>query len=353
VSASVGPARPALRGGLFALAAALLFGASTPLVQRYGAGAGSFWVAALLYAGAAAIGFMSLQPAAKEARLNVADLPRLALMAAFGAALGPVLLVWGLAETSGVSASLLLTLEAVFTVLLARVFYGEQMDRRVVTALILLTGGGALLVLDQTHAPGDMRALGALAVLGATAAWGLDNSLSRALSARDPAQVVLGKSLLGALATAGLAVALGQAPPRTTATLVLLATGAIGYGLSLRMYLLAQREFGAARTASVFAFAPFIGAAVAFALGERGASAWLGAGALLMLAGVLLHLMERHAHAHVHEAQEHEHAHTHGDGHHLHSHDPLPAGAHSHMHRHEPLAHSHPHVPDMHHLHRH
>ena len=346
-------ARPALRGGLFALAAAMLFGASTPLVQRYGAGAGSFWVASLLYAGAAAVGLMTLQPAAREARLMAADLPRLALMAAVGAALGPVLLVWGLAQTSGVSASLLLTLEAVFTVLLARAFYGEQMDRRVVTALILLTSGGAMLVLDQAHASGGMRALGALAVLGATAAWGLDNSLSRALSARDPAQVVLGKSMLGALATAGLAAALGQAPPHAAAALALLATGAIGYGLSLRLYLLAQREFGAARTASVFAFAPFIGAAVAFALGERGASIWLAGGALLMLAGVLLHLMERHAHAHVHETLEHEHAHTHGDGHHLHTHDPLPAGAHSHRHRHEVIAHSHPHVPDQHHVHRH
>ena len=346
-------ARPALRGGLFALAAALLFGASTPLMQRFGVGAGSFWVAALLYAGAAAIGFMSLQPAVREARLTLADLPRLTLMAAVGAALAPVLLVWGLTQTSGVSASLLLTLEAVFTVLLARAFYGEQMDRRVVTALVLLTGGGAMLVLDQAHASGGMRALGALAVLGATAAWGLDNSLSRALSARDPSQVVLGKSLLGALATAGLAAALGQPLPSATATFGLLATGAIGYGLSLRLYLLAQREFGAARTASVFAFAPFIGAALAFALGERGVSAWFAGGALLMLAGVLLHLMERHAHAHVHAAQEHEHAHTHGDGHHLHSHDPLPAAAHSHMHRHEPLAHSHPHVPDQHHLHRH
>ena len=48
--------RPALRGGLFALLAAVLFGISTPLVQRFGAGAGAFGTAALLYAGAAAVG---------------------------------------------------------------------------------------------------------------------------------------------------------------------------------------------------------------------------------------------------------------------------------------------------------
>ena len=35
-------ALPALRGGLIALGAALLFGASTPLVQQFGAGVGSF-----------------------------------------------------------------------------------------------------------------------------------------------------------------------------------------------------------------------------------------------------------------------------------------------------------------------
>ena len=33
--------RPALRGGLLALLAALLFGVSTPLVQRFGDGVGA------------------------------------------------------------------------------------------------------------------------------------------------------------------------------------------------------------------------------------------------------------------------------------------------------------------------
>ena len=46
----------ALRGGLFALLAAALFGISTPWVQKLGAGLGAFSTAALLYAGAALIG---------------------------------------------------------------------------------------------------------------------------------------------------------------------------------------------------------------------------------------------------------------------------------------------------------
>lgn len=345
--------RPALRGGLLALGAALLFGASTPLVQRFGLNLNTFWTAALLYAGAALVGLLSLQSREQEARLRASDLTRLVAMAACGAALGPVLLVWGLAHTSGTSASLMLTLEAVFTVLLARWFYAEHMDRRVVTALGLLTAGGALLVLDQARGTGGAQWLGLLAVLGATAAWGLDNTLSRALAERDPGQVVFGKSLLGALVTAGIAVAFGAPLPPLESGLPLLLIGATGYGLSLRLYLLAQREFGAARTGSVFAFAPFLGAVLAFALGERGASAWLIAGALLMLAGVVLHLMERHAHEHTHDALAHEHAHSHDDGHHNHAHGDVGEGTHSHWHQHVPLVHVHPHTPDAHHVHRH
>jgi ABC-type nickel/cobalt efflux system permease component RcnA len=146
---------------------------------------------------------------------------------------------------------------------------------------------------------------------------------------------------------------MGEPLPTLTAALGLLAVGATGYGLSLRFYLLAQRAFGAARTGSVFAFAPFIGALVAFAFGERSASALMGLGGLFMLAGVMLHLMESHAHAHTHEAMTHEHAHRHDDGHHNHVHDEMPDGTHSHVHQHEPLSHNHAHVPDAHHPHRH
>jgi hypothetical protein len=129
--------------------------------------------------------------------------------------------------------------------------------------------------------------------------------------------------------------------------------GASGYGLSLRFYLLAQRSFGAARTGSVFAAAPFVGAVIAFALGDRNVSLLPLGGAALMIAGVLLHITERHEHEHEHDALEHEHAHSHDDGHHDHTHTPMPAGMHSHLHTHEPVRHSHPHAPDLHHIHPH
>ena len=347
---------PALRGGLLALLAATLFGLSTPLVQHFGQGLGAFSTAALLYAGAAFVALWMRQPVELEAKLKRADLPRLLAMAGFGAVIGPVALAWGLQRTSGTSASLMLTLEALFTVVLAWRLYGESMDKRVATAMLLLLAGGMALVADQGLA-GNTQLLGLLAVLAATAAWGLDNTLSRGVADRDPAQVVIVKSALGTCASTVLAVLFGESAPPLTSALALITVGAIGYGLSLRFYLLAQRAFGAARTGSVFAFAPFIGAMGAFAFGDRSMGWIMLVAGVLMLAGVALHLMESHGHLHTHEVLEHEHAHSHdpkqADGHHLHSHEVLPTGPHSHPHSHEPLQHTHPHVPDAHHGHAH
>lgn len=343
---------PALRGGALALLAAALFGLSTPLVQRFGQGLGPYSTAALLYAGAALVALFQRRGAGAEAPLRRSDAPRLLAMVAAGAVVGPVALAWGLQRTSGASASLLLTLEAVFTAVLAWRWYGEALDGRVKTAVALLLAGGTLLVLDQGLS-GQVQLLGLLAVGAATVAWGVDNTLSRGVADRDPGQVVLAKATLGASVTTAIAFAWGEPQPAWPAALTLLAVGAAGYGLSLRFYLLAQRNFGAARTGSVFAFAPFIGALGAFALGERSVSGLLLLGGALMVTGVVVHLLESHAHEHDHAALTHEHAHTHDDGHHLHTHAPMPAGPHSHLHRHSPLRHSHPHAPDAHHVHRH
>lgn len=325
-----GVASPAQRGGLLALLAAALFGLSTPLVQGFGAGVGPFTTAALLYGGAALVAAVMRRPATREAQLRRGDLPR----------------------TSGSSASLMLTLEAVFTALLAWRWYGETLDRRVIVAVALLLVGGVVLVLEQGLV-GQVQLLGLLAVTVATVAWGIDNTLSKGVADRDPGQVVLVKAVLGTLATVLMGWLWSEPVPGLGPALALLAVGATGYGLSLRFYLLAQRAFGAARTGSVFAFAPFIGALGAFALGDRSGSWLMGVGGLLMVCGVVLHLAERHEHAHVHEALEHEHAHTHDDGHHTHTHDVMPSGSHSHWHHHAPVEHTHPHVPDAHHGHSH
>lgn len=345
---------PLVVGTLFAALAALSFGVTTPFLQRLGVGAGAFPTAALLYAGAAlgALPLPGSRHKQREAQLARHHLPRLFLVALFGAALAPSLFAWGLQRVSATYGALLLNGEAVFTVLLAAALHREHVGRRIALAVGLLFAGGVLVVAGASSAS-TFGLVGALAVLAAVFSWALDNVLTRPFADLDPSAVVRAKALCGAALTSGLALALGQRWPGGLAALGLLACGATGYGLSLRFYLLAQRRIGAGRTGSVFALAPFVGALCAVALGERpgGAVTVLAAG--LFLTGLVLHLTERHEHHHEHAALSHEHAHTHDDGHHQHPHDAYPEGPHSHAHHHEAMQHAHPHGPDAHHQHEH
>jgi drug/metabolite transporter (DMT)-like permease len=190
-------------------------------------------------------------------------------------------------------------------------------------------------------------------VTAAALAWALDNLLSRTLADADPGLIVALKGAFGGIAAALTAMVVHGALPGAARLAALMGIGAVGYGVSLQFYLRAQAIVGAARTASVFATAPFIGAFVALLLGAATLTWQLPVAAALMLAGVALHALERHAHAHTHQRIEHDHAHSHDDGHHTHRHDPMPLGQHSHPHRHDRLTHEHEHSEDLHHRHEH
>ncbi len=342
---------PMSAGGVLALASAVAFGATTPFVQRFGRGLGPFTTAALLYGGAAVFSARPPRVRRDSTALRRGDVPRLLTVALLGAVVAPVALAWGLQHTSGVSASLLLNLEAVFTVLLARALWAEPIGTRAGGALLAMTAGGGLLVVSgATSGPG--AGWGALAVIAATLAWAADNTVGRPLADRDPRRVVLAKAAFGACASAGLAALLAEPWPGIGAAAALMLCGALGYGASLTLYLRAQRAIGAARTGSIFAAAPFVGAALAWALGQRAAAPATFAAGVLFMAGLWLHLTEGHEHEHAHGAVEHDHAHSHDDHHHTHAHE-APSGEHSHPHRHEPVTHVHPHGLDVHHRHRH
>jgi drug/metabolite transporter (DMT)-like permease len=278
-------------GVALASTAAVFFGISTPFVQRFGHGAGPFTTAAALYAGAAIVSLPWALSHRGTRRWTTRHVACLAGMAGFGALVAPVLLAWGLARASGSSASLMLNLEAVFTVALGAILNRESIGARVWTAVTLIAGGGALLVADRVGISGGAP-LGLLAVAGATLAWAVDNTLSRHLAELHPPTVVLAKAGAGAAVSALLALAAREPWPAPVALNGLLACGAVGYGLSLRFYLLAQRRLGSARTGSVFATAPFIGAAVAVLLGEPFGGIAASTAIGLMVVGVYLHLTE-------------------------------------------------------------
>jgi drug/metabolite transporter (DMT)-like permease len=343
-------------GAPLALASAALFGASTPLAKLLlGQGVDPWLLAGLLYLGSgvglsialAARGSLRL-PA--EAPLKRADAPWLALVVLAGGVVGPLLLMIGLSATPASTAALLLNVEGLATMAIAWVVFRENVDARLLAGAGAILGGALVLAWQGAGGIG----LGVLAVIGACVAWGVDNNLTRKLSAADPMQIAAIKGLAAGAVNLILALAHGERLPGFGAIAAAGAVGFLGYGVSLTLFVLALRRLGTARTAAYFSTAPFIGAGLALVIFRTSPTLQLAAAAVLMGVGVWLHLTEQHAHEHEHEELEHEHRHTH-DVHHQHAHapgDPL-GEPHTHRHRHAPLRHAHPHYPDLHHRHGH
>ncbi len=274
---------------LLALLAAALFGASAPVAKVLVGSTSPLVLSGLLYLGAGAaaapFGLRSRAP------FQRGDWKYLAGVIACGGVLGPFLLMFGLSRSAASASSLLLNLETLFTTLIAVVLFGERLGRRALVALALVLGGAALLTFEPG---GETRSwLGPLAVAGACAAWGLDNNLTQKLSARDPLLVVRWKGLAAGSISLALGLLTGGRLPGRGAIGEALALGAIGYGLSLVLYVRALRSLGAARTAMLFATAPFAGALIAIPLLGETPSLVLGASGVVMAAGVALLLTDQ------------------------------------------------------------
>jgi len=339
-----------------ALIAALLFGASTPFAKLLVGDVAPIMLAGLLYLGSG-LGLWLLRLARDHGfsapRLNAREWPWLLGAIACGGVLGPILLMVGLTRTSAANASLLLNLETVFTALLAWIVFRENTDRRVMLGMALIVAGGAVLA----WSPGALVAgapLGALAIAGAGLCWGLDNNLTRKVAASDAMFIAATKGLVAGITNCALALALGASLPRMPLLAAAMTVGVVGYGFSLVLFVLALRGLGSARTSAYFSTAPFLGAVLAIIVFHDAPAGAFWLSALLMAAGVWLHLSERHEHEHSHEALTHEHTHMH-DAHHQHEHDFAWDGAepHSHAHVHRPMRHRHAHYPDTHHRHDH
>jgi drug/metabolite transporter (DMT)-like permease len=338
------------RGAASGLAAALLFGASTPAAKALTPHAGPLALAGLLYAGAGlGLALVGVVRRSSEAPLRRSDAASLLVMVVAGGVVAPALLVAGLARISATSGSLLLGLETPLTILLAVAAFREHVGWRELGGSAAVVAAGAVLASGPR---GGGELVGALAIVGACALWALDNNVSQRLSLRDPVAVARWKSLAAGATSLALAALVREPLPALRASAAALATGCLGYGLSLVLYLVASRHLGAARQAALFATAPFFGAAVAVvALGEA-PTARHGIAAVLVAAGLWAVIRARHGHLHAHAAFEHEHAHEH-DEHHAHEHGELVRGPHSHRHVHAPLVHDHAHASDAHHRHEH
>lgn len=350
------PERRSRAGPLVAcLAAALLFGASTPASKRLlGDDAfGPFTLAGLLYVGAAvAVAPWALRGVSRLARLDAANRRRLATSVVAGGIVAPVLLLLALREAPASSVAIWLTLEGFLTAVVARLFFREHVGLRTWGAVAAALAANALLALPEGAA--TWRA--ALLVAGACLCWGLDNNVTATLDGPTPAQTTLVK---GAIAgTSNLLLGLlvvGEAWSATEGTATTaLAIGAGSFGASLVLYVASAQQLGAARSQVIFSASPFLGVLLAWTAFGEPVRAEQVACVEVVAAAIVLMTLDRHAHVHSHPATRHTHGHRHDDGHHTHSHpDVAPSTWHVHEHDHEPVTHEHSHQPDIHHRHAH
>ena len=339
---------------LATLVAAALFGAATPASKGLVGELGPFSLAGLLYLGAALAVIPAARGVPREALRDRATLRRLGGAVLLGGVVGPVLMLAGLRLASAGAVSIWLSLETVLTAILARVFFREHLGWRSGGAVALIAGASVLL------ASPSLAALtpAALLVAGACLAWAMDNNLMSLVDRVSPAQSTLVKGVVAGGTNLALGVTLEGVPTASPGTIALaLAVGALGYGMSLVLYVGASQQAGAMRSQVVFSTAPLWGAALSWVvLGEPMTPIGGAAMALVAAALVLLALDRRsHAHRHAHVPTQHAHWHHHPDDHHDHAHadGATFSGWHSHPHEHEPMTHDHAHEPDLHHRHEH
>jgi drug/metabolite transporter (DMT)-like permease len=280
------------RGVLLALGAAALYALSVPFGKRLLEFLSPALLAGLLYLGAG-VGMTFLRIGARKHReaqeipLSKKDLPNAVGMILLDI-LAPILLMLGLKSTGPETTSLLNNFEIVATALFALFFFGESISSKLWLGIIFIFAASVLLTFEN---PENLTfSGGAILVWLATICWGLENNLTRKMSTKDPSQIVVLKgwfSGIGSILVAWISQTLVW---DLVPSLLALLLGFVAYGLSIFLYVHAQRRLGAAKTSVFYAVAPFLAAGLSFllypsfpewtffpALGFMAIGAWLSA----------------------------------------------------------------------------
>jgi drug/metabolite transporter (DMT)-like permease len=333
-----------------ALLAALFFGASAPISKLLLGEVPPVMMAAFLYLGSGTgVSLVKLSQRVtsnqKEAGIRRPDVGWLAGTIIAGGILAPIILMVSLQYAPASTASLLLNFEGVATTLIALLFFRESISRRAFAAIFAITLASIFL---STNFQGRFGfSLGALGILLACTLWGLDNNVTRNISAKDPLTIVAWKGLVAGTFSLFLGLFLGQQLPAIRSILAILLLGFISYGLSTMLFIYSMRGLGASRTSALYGTAPLAGVILSILIFHDPITRAFIVAAGLMAAGALLLANEEHAHFHIHMPVVHEHRHSHDE---FHTHDSADV-THSHEHKHPRTEHEHGHMPDIHHRH--
>ena len=289
-----------------ALLAAVLYAFNMPFSKLLLGEVGPAMMASFLYLGAGVgIGLVYLlganRRAAREDKLAREDTPYVIAMIVLDI-IAPILLMLGLQNASAANASLLNNFEIVATSVVALVVFKEAVSKRFWAAIALITLASMLLSFEDVSS--FQFSHGSVFVLAAAICWGFENNFTRKISSKNTYQIVTLKGIFSGLGSGIVALIRGEPFPQMQFVMFALLLGFFAYGLSIFLYVRAQKELGAAKTSAYYAIAPFVGALLSFAiLGEAVGTYYLLA-LLIMLAGSALSvvdtLMVSHAHTNTH-----------------------------------------------------
>ena len=173
-----------------------------------------------------------------------------------------VFLMIGLDLTTSSTASLLGNFEIVATSVIALLFFKEAISKRLWLAIGLITVASMFLSLKDLS--NFSFSFGSFFVLLGTTCWGFENNFTRKLSVKDPLEIVIVKGFGSGLGSLLLAFIVKQTVTNVVYIIATLALGFVAYGLSIFLYVYAQRYLGAAKTSTYYAIAPFIGVVLSF-----------------------------------------------------------------------------------------
>lgn len=254
-----------------ALLAAVLFAISTPLSKKLMENIPPSFMAAFLYLGAGVgVGIMYIFNYKKEdksLKLDKSDLKYTIAMIGLDI-LAPLLLMLGIKLGSASNASLLENFEIVATSLIALIIFKEKISYKLWIAIFFIIISSFILTFDDKTSL-DFS-IGSIFVLLATISWGLENNCTKKISEKSTYQIVTLKGIFSGLGSLFIGLLLKEKIINYKYIFLAMILGFVAYGLSIFLYVRAQRDLGASKTSAYYSVAPFVGAFLAFLInGER------------------------------------------------------------------------------------
>lgn len=251
----------------WAILSAALYAISIPLSKLLLADIPPAMMAALLYLGAG-IGMSIIwmvrykkDHRRSEFRITKKETPLIEGMVVINI-VASILFIIGIAMTTSSTASLLSNFEIVATAFIALLFFKETISKRLWIAIGMITFASIWLSVKDFH---DISfTFGSVFILLGTICWGLENNITRILSIKDPLEVVALKGLGSGLGSLVISFMLQETATNVVYIIATLLLGFVAYGLSIYLYVYAQRYLGAAKTSTYYAIAPFIGVLLSF-----------------------------------------------------------------------------------------